>query len=359
MTLTTDELARYQRHLSLPDFDIASQQQLKAAKVLCIGAGGIGSPLLLYLATAGIGNIAIVDHDHVELSNLQRQIIFTEQDIGQAKAAVACNVLQARNPHIQVTPYCEQLNADNAATLIANYDLVIDGSDNFTTRYLINDSCVTLEKPFISAMVFQHQAMAARFNLAESGCYRCLFPQPPSREALPDCNTSGVLGPTVGIIGALAANLAIHTLIQTTTLPTNLLTRIDSQTLQWQSFHYEKNANCRCQQHDKQIVCRQSESEDTTDVITMISAQQLKTMMAKQEKFLLIDVREDWERAAMSIDGSQHIPLAAIADWQPDDYDTPVILFCHSDVRSYRAAINLHERGYKNSVVLKHGISGF
>ncbi len=359
MTLTTDELARYQRHLSLPDFDIVMQQRLKTAKVLCIGAGGIGSPLLLYLATAGVGNIAIVDHDQIELSNLQRQILFTEQDIGQAKATVACHALQARNPHIQVTPYCEQLNANNAESLIADYDLIIDGSDNFTTRYLVNDSCVKLEKPFISAMVFQHQAMAARFNLGGNGCYRCLFPQPPAREALPDCNSSGVLGPTVGIIGSLAANLAIHTLIETAALPTNLLTRLDSQTLQWQSFHYEKNSDCRCQQRDKKIPYQPPESEDATDTITMISAQQLKTMMAKKEKFLLIDVREGWERAAMSIDGSKHVPLAEIADWQPDDNVTPVVLFCHSDIRSYRAAVNLHERGYKNSVVLKHGISGF
>ncbi|MES1196948.1 MAG: ThiF family adenylyltransferase, partial [Steroidobacter sp.] len=204
MSLSRDELARYSRHLSLSEFGAAGQGKLKAAKVLVIGAGGLGSPALLYLAAAGVGTIGIADFDNVDISNLQRQVLFTAEDVGQPKAVIAAGRLHALNPLITIHSHEVELNAGNVMHVLSEYDVVLDGCDRFVTRYLVNDACVLLRKPLVSAAIHRFEGQA--FTYIPGGpCYRCLFPEQPTGDLIPNCATAGVLGVLPGVMGAIQA----------------------------------------------------------------------------------------------------------------------------------------------------------
>ena len=240
--LSQDEILRYQRHLTLPEFGESAQLNLKQAKVLVVGAGGLGCPALQYLAAAGVGTLGIVDDDVVSLSNLQRQILFTEADVGRGKAELAAAKLQAMNPHIRCVPYATRLIPDNALELIGEYDVIVDGSDNFPTRYLINDACVLANKPLIYGALYTFQGQASVFNFEGGPTYRCLFPEPPRPEDAPNCSEIGVVGVLPGLIGVIQATEAIKVISGVgQPLSGNLLT-LDALTMTQRLIRFQRVA---------------------------------------------------------------------------------------------------------------------
>ena len=329
--LTRSEILRYQRHFALPNVGIDGQKKLKSASVLCVGAGGIGSPVALYLAAAGVGKIGIIDHDTVELSNLQRQILFQTSDIGKSKADCAQEQLQSLNPEIEITTYSEKLIIKNAHSLLQNYCLIIDGSDNFTTRYLINDACVEARKPFISASIFQSEGSLGLFNYDDQGCYRCLFPDEPPLSVVPTCSEAGVLGATVGIIGSMAANLVLNFITKTGLESVSLFHTFNSHTFEMQSFELQKDPKCLCYSHKKDI--SSSPMPEKLPMKSEITASNVHKIRSLGHPYRLIDIREQWERDAYHISGDEHILMSEIIEY-PFKENEKIILYCKMGVRS-------------------------
>ena len=244
MILSPEEKIRYSRHLSLSDVGIEGQLKLKQARVVCIGAGGLGSPVLLYLAAAGIGTIGIVDPDVVDLSNLQRQVIYTNADLGHQKAIIAQKRLLALNPDIQVIAHAEDFNLENALSILEQYDVVIDATDNFNTRYLVNDAAYHLKKPNISASIFQYEGHCSVFTAPNGPCYRCLFPSPPPSDLIPSCAVGGVLGAICGLLGTIQAVEAIKIILNLGQPLIGRLLTVDALTLEFRKFNLERNPDC-------------------------------------------------------------------------------------------------------------------
>lgn len=355
--LSNEENKRYQRHFTLPDFGVEGQLKLKKARVLVVGAGGLGSPVLLYLAAAGIGQIGIIDGDVLEVSNLQRQILFNTDDIGKPKALVAKEKVKALNPHINVIAYQEVLTTKNALDVISNYDLVIDGTDNFPTRYLINDACSIEEKPFIYGSIFRYEGQVAVFNYKGGPTYRDLFPEPPEPESVPTCETGGVIGVLPGIIGSLQANEAIKILAEIGEPLAGKLLIINSLNLDSRIITIPKISNApKIEQliNYEQFcgVTNQSEA-----MVKEITVSELKAMIDAKEDFQLIDVREQHEYDIANLDGLL-IPLGNIPDaTEKIDKDKKVVIHCRSGARSAQAVQYLQQKlGIDNLYNLKGGI---
>ena len=355
--LSKEELKRYNRHLILPEFGREGQEKLKSARVLVIGAGGLGSPVLLYLTAAGVGTIGIIDDDKVDESNLQRQVLFDTHDVGYLKAEAAVQKLTAQNPNVGFEVCTERLTSENALALISNYDLVVDGSDNFQTRYLVNDACVLANKPFVFGAIFKFDGQVSVFNYEGGPTYRCLFPEPPAAGQVPSCSQVGVIGVLPGIVGSLQATEAIKVLSGIGDPLVGKLLHFDALTMQSTIFQFEKNNEIEITELiDYDIFCgveKQAQSEQ----VAAISCSELSILMGMQP-ILLLDVREDHELDICKIGEPQHIPLGEVTSRVAEiNRDHKVVVYCHHGMRSAMAIKLLkQEYGFNNLVNLEGGI---
>lgn len=343
--LTAIEEQRYARHLALPDFDVVAQQKLKAAKVLVVGAGGLGSPLLLYLAAAGVGKIGIVDFDTIDLSNLQRQILYTPEDLGKSKAQTAAQRIRALNPHVEVQVYETALNTDNALAIIAEYDLVADGTDNFPTRYLVNDVCVLSGKINVYASIFRYEGQVSVFNFplpdGKRGLnYRNLYPEPPAPGTIPSCAEGGVLGVLPGIIGSMQANEVIKIITGIGEPLVGKLFLFDAASMSTRSIKLmAQEAYPITSLRETSYYCTPSQL-----VVPSISMETLEQWRSTGRSFQLIDVRqpEEYERQNL---GGILIPLGELLEnLHKIDRQHPVVIHCQTGARSKEAILLLQRQ---------------
>ncbi len=370
--LTLDEVRRYSRHLIIPDVGMSGQKRLKNAKVLVIGAGGLGSPALLYLAAAGVGTLGIVDFDVVDESNLQRQIIHGQSDIGRSKAASARDSVKEVNPFVTVVLHEERLDSSNAMGIFAGYDLIVDGTDNFATRYLVNDACVLLGKPYVWGSIYRFDGQASVFWAEYGPCYRCLYPEPPPPGMVPSCAEGGVLGVLCASIGAIQVNEAIKLL---TGIGEPLLGRLkvyDALEMDFRDIKVRKDPDCAiCGENptvtgliDYEAFCGTiSEEAAAAAADSTISALTLKEMLdrrsAGQEDFLLVDVREPNEAEIVAIPGSVLIPKGQFLDGSALErlpQDRRVVLYCKVGGRSAEALAVLKGAGFSDALHVGGGV---
>jgi len=357
--LSSEELNRYSRHLALPDFDEASQLKLKRASVTVVGAGGLGSPVLLYLAAAGVGSIQIIDQDVVSVSNLQRQVLFNQDDLGKNKAATAAQKLSKLNPHIRLTAKPIRIHSANALELLANSDVIVDCTDNFPTRYLMNDACQLLNKVWIYGSIFRYEGQVSVFNYKNGTNYRDLYPTPPKPGSVPDCEQGGVLGSLAGIIGSIQANEVIKLITGIGEPLAGKLLIFDSATLETSVIsipfqeHKEKIKNLI----DYDEYCGYPKSINTMKEVTV---QELKSLIDTKADFQLIDVREPHEFDICNL-GGELIPQAEI----PHNVDKisktkQVVIHCRSGARSGNMVTWLEKNhGFTNLYNLKGGIKAW
>lgn len=363
--MSPQETHRYSRQILLPEFGAEGQSKLLNSSVLVIGAGGLGSPALLYLAAAGVGRLGIIDFDVVDLSNLQRQVLFNTNDVGKPKAQVASDRVLAINPFLKTEVYIDQLTSANALNIISKYDVIIDGSDNLPTRYLVNDACVFLNKPLVYGAVFQFEGQVSVFNqLLADGLrgpnYRDLFPQPPPPELVPSCSEGGVLGVLPGIIGTMQASEAIKILTNIGTTLGGRLLLFDGLDFTMRTVNIRKNPTNPVSGEsptiteliDYEVFCNTTK----TDSIPEIPVRELKSWMYSSKEFQLIDVREPNEVAIVSLSGI-NIPLKNLsAQINTIRKDIPVIVYCKSGGRSATAVRMLQVNGFTNVRSLAGGI---
>jgi Dinucleotide-utilizing enzymes involved in molybdopterin and thiamine biosynthesis family 2 len=365
MRLTVEELQRYSRHLIMPEVTADGQNRLKAARVLCIGAGGLGSPAALYLAAAGVGTIGIVDFDDVDLSNLQRQILHGTKDIGRGKLESARDRLQDINPQIEIQLHKCRFSSENASQLVTKYDVVVDGSDNFPTRYLSNDVCVFASKPNVYGSVFRFEGQTTVFAPHLGGpCYRCLFPEPPPPESVPNCAQAGVLGVLPGIIGMLQAIETLKLILGIGEVLVGRLLHFDALKIKFRELNLRRDPQCPvC--GDNPTIFSAIDYEQFCGVrdaaaIPGMSPHELKRRMDAGEPFELIDVREPFEYEIARIDGAKLIPLGEITERiQELEREQPIVVHCHSGMRSAQAARLLQQRGFANVYNLEGGIDAW
>lgn len=357
-----EELSRYSRHIIIPEFNLEGQKKLKAAKVLVIGSGGLGSPLLLYLAAAGVGTIGIVDFDTIDDSNLQRQILFTTNDVGKLKATTAAERIKALNPFIEVIVHNTQLNSQNALDIIKGYDVVADGTDNFPTRYLVNDACVLLDKVNVYASIYRFEGQLSVFNLplpdgTRGPNYRDLFPEPPPQGLVPSCAEGGVLGVLPGILGSLQAAEVIKVISKVGEPLSGKLFTIDVADFQTRTLKIHKQEEIKIEKLiDYELFCG-IKKENMSIEIKEITVSQLAEWIDSGKEFQLIDVREPHEYAIAEIGGIL-IPLAQVAEHADRiSQEKPVVIHCRSGVRSANAIRELQElHGWNHLYNLKGGI---
>ncbi|MBI2166989.1 MAG: molybdopterin-synthase adenylyltransferase MoeB [Candidatus Omnitrophica bacterium] len=371
MNLTPEQYSRYSRHLILPEIGEAGQKKLLAAKVLLIGAGGLGSPLGLYLAAAGVGTIGLVDFDVVDLSNLQRQILHTNDDIGKSKLDSAEKRIKGMNPDTKVVKHPVKISSDNALEIIQGYDLVIDGTDNFPTRYLVNDACVLLNKPNIYGSIFRFEGQATVFMPKTGPCYRCLYPEPPPPGMVPSCAEGGVLGILPGVIGVLQATEAVKLIVGTGEPLIGRLLLYDALKMSFRTLRLRRDKNCPvCGDHptvtkliDYEEFCGVKRGESRGEsMIPEISVFDLKAKLDRKEDFLLLDVREPHEYQIAKIPGSKLIPVGQLADRlsELESYrDKEIVAHCKLGGRSSRAVELLLKSGFKKVWSVAGGISAW
>src|SRR5437667_3961508 len=359
--LSTEELQRYSRHLIMPEVTADGQLRLEAARVLCIGAGGLGSPAALYLAAAGVGTIGLVDFDDVDLSNLQRQILHGTKDVGRGKLESARDRLCDINPEIDIKLHECRFSSENAPQLVAQYDVVVDGSDNLPSRYLSNDVCVFARKPNVYGSVFRFEGQTTVFAPHLGGpCYRCLFPEPPLPDSVPNCAEAGVLGVLPGIIGMLQAIEAIKLIIGIGEPLVGRLLHFDALKVKFRELNLRRDAQCPVCGEDPTIFSpidyEQFCGVHGDDAIPAMSAHELKRKMDAREAFQLIDVRELFEYEIARIHGSKLIPLGEIVERTDElQREQTIVVHCHSGGRSAEAVRLLQQRGFNNVYNLKGG----
>lgn len=369
--LSRDEALRYSRHLTMPEVSLEGQKRLKAASVLCVGVGGLGSPLTLYLAAAGVGRIGIVDPDAVDLTNIQRQVLYATSDVGRPKVEAAKERLTALNPEIEVVPYSVRLSSDNAMNLFAGYDLIADGTDNFPTRYLVNDACVLAGKPNVYASVLRFEGQVSVFDAKRGPCYRCLFPEPPPPGLVPSCADAGVLGVLPGIIGSLQALEAIKWILGRGESLIGRLILFDALTFRFRELSVRKDPHCpicgtsptirRPSDYEASCGVRSSDEPriETAEIPTM-AVEDLDQRLKAGEDFTLIDVREPHEREIVAIEGSRLIPLGDLAARLHElDAAKTYVLFCHHGIRSAQAALLMRQAGFRRLFNLAGGIDAW
>lgn len=346
--MNQEELERYSRHIRLPELGLQGQELLKRARVAVVGAGGLGCPALQYLAAAGVGTIGIIDGDTVSLSNLQRQILFSPLHVGQSKAGTAASVLSQQNPHIQMIPHLVFLNPENALTILGNYDIVVDGSDNFATRYLVNDACVLLGLPLVFGSIFKFEGQVSVFNYQGGPTYRCLYPEPSDLEA---CSMVGVLGVLPGIAGCLMANEVIKLITQIGNPLSGTLLQFDTLHFHFSTFSFSLNPeNLRINSLQPLPEPCETNPED-------ILVSDFPSWMSRSEKPFLLDVREEEEYERDHLGGTL-IPLAELPDRYPEiPTHLPVIVHCQSGLRSRKAVAFLREKGFTQVYNLAGGLA--
>jgi adenylyltransferase/sulfurtransferase len=366
--LTTDDLSRYSRHLILPEVGMEGQQKLKAARVLCVGAGGLGSPLALYLAAAGIGTLGLVDLDVVDVSNLQRQIIHSTKDIGRKKLDSAEEKLLALNPALNVVKHETMLSSANALDILKDYDIVADGTDNFPTRYLVNDACVLLGKPNVYGSIYRFEGQASVFATKQGPCYRCLYPEPPPPGLVPSCAEGGVLGILPGLVGVIQATETIKLILGKGESLAGRLLLIDALNMRFRELKLRKNPECPvCGLNptvtaliDYQQFCgikpESKEEKALKNGIPQLSVKELKRRMDAGENVFILDVREPYEYQIANI-GGRLIPQNDVPQRLAEiDRDREIVVHCRSGVRSQRIAELLSQAGYPKVVNLAGGI---
>jgi adenylyltransferase/sulfurtransferase len=359
--LNRDEVLRYSRHLILPDVGIEGQRRLKAARVLLVGAGGLGSPAALYLAAAGVGHLGIVDFDTVDVTNLQRQVLHGTHDVGRTKLASATDRLKDLNPHVEVEPYETRLTSDNALEIISAYDLVVDGTDNFQTRYLVNDACVILGRPNVYGSIFRFEGQASVLATPEGPCYRCLFREPPPPGLVPSCAEGGVLGVLPGLVGTIQATEAIKLILGIGDTLVGRLLLVDALGMQFRTMKIRRDPTCpACGTHEIQELIDYEEfcGVVTEPTVQTITPREVAAKLAANEDFDLIDVREPREWAICHIEGARLVPLStfpgAISGLDPS---REIVLQCKSGGRSAQAAQALLDAGFQNVFNLVGGIT--
>ena len=366
--LTHAEIARYSRHLLLPEVGLEGQKRLKAARVLLIGTGGLGAPVALYLAAAGVGKLGIVDFDFVDISNLQRQIIHSTKDINRPKVASAKDKIKAINPEIQVETYNTTLSSKNALEIIREYDLVVDGTDNYPTRYLINDACVLLGKPLVYGSIFQFEGQASVFYAGQGPCYRCLYPEPPPPGLVPSCAEGGVVGVLPGIIGTIQAAEAIKLIVGGSESLIGRLLLFDVWQMKQRELRLERDPGCPvCGEHpsihaliDYEEFCglKPDESEAPIESVTAL---ELHAWIEEGKPLQLIDIREPHERAIAKFPQAKVMPLGQIVR-RIDEFDPTVdaVFLCKIGQRSIFAIRALQRAGYQGRVMnLKDGLNAW
>ncbi|MCH8304642.1 MAG: molybdopterin-synthase adenylyltransferase MoeB [Candidatus Marinimicrobia bacterium] len=365
VTLDNWEIMRYSRHLIMPEVNIDGQQKLKASSVLLIGAGGLGSPSSLYLAAAGIGRMGIVDFDVVEDSNLQRQVLYGTSDIGTPKLEAAEKRLKDLNPRLNVEPYQERLSSENAREIISKYDVVVDGTDNFPTRYLVNDACVLEGKPNVYGSIFRFDGQVSVFNHEGGPCYRCLYSEPPPPGLVPSCAEGGVLGVLPGIVGTIQATEAIKLIVGMGESLSGKLLLIDALSMDFRKLNIKKNPDCKvCSDNpelteliDYENFCGVApQAEEDSGKISQITPVELKARMDEGDNLVLLDIREEIETRICQIEGSVHIPMQEIPSRLSElDMHSDLIIYCKSGERSYAVTEFLKKSGFSRVANLYGG----
>lgn len=367
--LKPEQFERYRRHLSLPELGLSGQQKLLASKVLLIGAGGLGCPLAQYLAAAGVGELGLVDDDVVDVSNLQRQVLYGTRDVGRPKVEVAQERVAALNPEVHLKPYRTRLSSENALEIFKDYDVIVDGTDNFPTRYLSNDACVLLGKPNVYGSIFRFEGQASVFDARNGPCYRCLYPQPPPPGSVPSCAEGGVLGVLPGIIAMIQATETIKLLTGVGSTLTGRLLLFDALAMEWNEFRLKKDPDCPVCGANPTITelidyhgfCGLPGAGAQGQLVETTPAE-LHARMQASEEFLLLDVRNPDEFETARLAGSRLIPLpelearlAEIEDWK----QRPVVVHCHLGGRSEKACRILEANGFEHVENLDGGIEAW
>ena len=367
-SLSVDEVRRYSRHLIIPDVAMAGQKRLKNAKVLCVGAGGLGSPALMYLAAAGVGTLGIVEFDVVDESNLQRQIIHGQSDVGRSKAESARDSVREINPFVTVNLYEDRLDSSNVMELFAQYDLIIDGTDNFATRYLVNDACVLLHKPYVWGSIYRFDGQAAVFWADEGPCYRCLYPEPPPPGMVPSCAEGGVLGVLCASIGSIQVNEAIKLITGIGEPLVGSLMVYDALEMEYRKITVRKDPNCAvCGDHptvteliDYEEFCGVvSEEAQQAAVGSTITASELKDLIDADKPIFLVDVREPAEWEIVRIPGATLVPKDEILRGDALamlPQDKQIVMYCKTGVRSAETLAAVKSAGFRDAVHVQGGV---
>jgi len=367
--LTVDQVGRYSRHLIIPDVGMSGQRRLMNAKVLCVGAGGLGSPALMYLAAAGVGTLGIAEFDTVDESNLQRQIIHGQSDIGKSKAQSAKAAIAEINPNVNVILHETRLDVDNVMEIFTQYDLIVDGTDNFATRYLVNDAAVLLKKPYVWGSIYRFDGQASVFWAEHGPCYRCLYPEPPPPGMVPSCAEGGVLGVLCASIGSIQTTEAIKLIIGIGDSLIGKLMVYDALEMEYRKVNIRKDPNCPiCSDKPSQIellpdyesFCGML-SDGAAEAVSgsTIAVTELKAKMDNGEKFMLIDVREPGEFEIVRIPGSVLIPKQEFLNGSALEklpQDVPIILHCKSGVRSAECLAVLKQAGFADATHVSGGV---
>jgi molybdopterin/thiamine biosynthesis adenylyltransferase/rhodanese-related sulfurtransferase len=364
--LSKEEVQRYSRHLIMPEVGMEGQLKLKRARVLTIGTGGLGAPLGLYLAAAGVGHLGLVDFDVVDSSNLQRQVTFTTADVGKPKSEAAKARLSALNPAIEIVSYETRLTSDNALELFRDYDIIVDGTDNFPTRFLVNDACVLLGKPNVYGSIFRFEGQATVFGYPGGPCYRCLYPEPPPPGLVPSCAEGGVLGVLPGIVGSIQAMETIKLILGTGEPLVGRLLLFDALAMRFRELKLKKNPDCPlCGEHrtltkliDYEEFCgiRGEETPAMTDGIQEITATELKARQDRGDKVFILDVREPHEYQICNLNGKL-IPLGELPRRVNElDSSVEMVVHCRSGKRSADAIHFLQTAGFRKLLNLKGGV---
>lgn len=368
-SLSHQEILRYSRHLVMPEVTLEGQQRLKAARVLCVGAGGLGSPLSLYLAAAGVGTLGLVDFDEVDLTNIQRQILYSTGDVGRSKLDAATERLAGLNPSIEIVRHAVRLDSENVMEIVEPYDIVVDGTDNFPTRYLVNDACVLAGKPNVYGSIFRFEGQVSVFDASRGPCYRCLFPEPPPPGAVPSCAEGGVLGVLPGIVGSLQALEVIKLILDRGEPLISRLVLFDALTFKFREVKLKKDPNC--------VVCGSSPSilapidydafcsggtvtEANFTGIPSMTVEEFAAISSAGNAYELLDVRNPHEFDIARIPGAILIPVGELAGRLSElDVERAYVLTCHRGPRSVQAYQLLKDAGFKNLQILAGGVDAW
>ena len=369
ITLSQEEVLRYSRHLIMPEVTMEGQKRLKAARVLLIGAGGLGSPIAMYLAAAGVGTIGLVDFDQVDYTNLQRQIIHFTPDVGRPKLQSAAEKIQAINPFVHVIPFETRLTSENALDIMRDFDVIVDGTDNFPTRYLVNDACVLLGKPNVYGSIFRFEGQASVFWAPHGPCYRCLYPEPPPPGLVPSCAEGGVLGILPGLIGLVQATETIKLILGKGEPLIGRLLLLDALQMRWRELKLRKDPHCPlCGENptireliDYAEFCGvRGEERPTTDELPSITPTELKARLERGERIVILDVREPFELEISRLPEAIHIPMGQVPErvheLNPAD---EIVVMCRSGGRSAQITRLLRAMGFARVKNLTGGINAY
>ena len=364
-TLSNEEILRYSRHLIMPEVGMRGQQKLKAAKVLCVGAGGLGSPLGLYLGAAGVGTLGLVDFDVVDYTNLQRQIIHATADVGRLKLHSAADKIKAMNPFVNIRKFETRLSSDNALELFKEFDIIVDGTDNFPTRYLVNDACVLTGKPNVYGSIFRFEGQVSVFATQEGPCYRCLYPEPPPPGLVPSCAEGGVLGILPGLVGVMQATEAIKLILGSGDPLIGRLLLVDALAMKFRELKLHKNPDCpACGKNptitkliDYQEFCGiRGEEAPVEATMSEMQVEELRDRLERGDNLFILDVREPHEYDICNL-GGYLIPLGEIPSRVHElDSSREIVAHCRSGVRSAKAVNFLRQAGFKKVHNLAGGI---